>query len=319
MRRPLVLVTGASPDGLNRNTALRDYVAEGFRALLGSDQVANIPLEFASERVASTRPDLVLAFGSCLPDESDFGDLEHATHRHKGTLAFWLHDDPYEFDAHAKIVDLADHVFSNDRWAARHYDRPNVWHLPMAASPTAHRSAGGGDFLRDVFFCGVGFANRRRLLSDLGSTLAGVCTEVYGDEWDESYPSFCRNERLPNSALASFYASSRIVLSMGRDHHYANRRYGLAPSSPGPRTFEAAMAGACQMHFVESLEILDYFELDKEIVLFDDPKDFEAKLSALLSDPQKAQRIGSAAQARCMRDHTYEHRSRTLLETVGLS
>ena len=30
-----VLVTGASPDNENRNTILRDYVAEGFREVLG--------------------------------------------------------------------------------------------------------------------------------------------------------------------------------------------------------------------------------------------------------------------------------------------
>ena len=309
---PIELVlAGAAPDHLNRNTALRSYVAEGFKEVLGVGRVASVPLEHAEESTRRFRPRLTLVFGSCLPDQCDYYRLRHACDTVGCPLAFWLHDDPYEFDASARVRRLADHIFTNDRWAMEHYHRERVWHLPLAASPRAHRPAHKlfhDRMARDVFFCGVSYPSRQRILRDLASVLAKVETEIYGDGWDTSLLPFCRNERIANSSLADYYATSRIVLNMGRDFHYANRKYQLDPSTPGPRTFEAAMAGACQLMFAESLEILDYFELGEEILLFDSPADFRRTLDRMLADPRHFRQIGAAAQARCLRDHTYAMR-----------
>jgi spore maturation protein CgeB len=321
VRNLRVLITGGTPDRMNRNVALRHYVAEGFSEILGGQQVVDLPVEVAASRVRTWNPQLVLVFGSCLPDECDYTELRYACDQAKALLAFWLHDDPYEFDSHAKLLRIADHIFSNDRWASMHYHRENVWHLPMAASPTAHTS--GMDVSeeakkRDVFFGGVGFQNRRRILKDLSGILSKVHTEIYGDEWNTDDLLFCRNQRIPNEALKDYVASSRIVLNLGRDFHYANKKYDLVPSTPGPRTFEAAMAGACQMMFADSLEVMDYFELGSEIVLFDDPSDFEAKLIDLLGHPEKRFKMGTAARARCLKEHTYAARASKILDLTGI-
>lgn len=127
---------------------------------------------------------------------------------------------------------------------------------------------------------------------------------------------FCKNERLPPEKLPEYYGSSAVVLNLGRDFHYANAKYLLAPSTPGPRTFEAAMAGACQFLFVNSLEVLDYFRADEEIVLFNDPAEFEARLAALLADNEARRQIGAAARARCLRDHTYAAPGRSCNESA---
>lgn len=316
-----VLITGASPDFLNRNVPLRNHVTEGFSEILGSDQVVQLPLEVAPDRIRTWIPQLVLVFGSALPDSADYTGIRCAAACVGAPLAFWVHDDPYEFDAGAKIRRMADHIFSNDRWASRHYHRDNVWHLPMAASPTAHSPAGEmGEYSeeRDLFFCGVAFEKRKRMVKDLSQIIIKVKTEIYGEGWDISDLPFCRNERIPQEQLVMFYVSSRIVLNLGRDFNYANRQYDLVPSTPGPRTFEAAMAGACQMIFADSLEIMDYFEIDKEIVLFDDPTDFEAKLFDLLDHPEKRVAIGQAARVRCLKDHTYAARAALIMKLTGL-
>ena len=158
---------------------------------------------------------------------------------------------------------------------------------------------------RDVFFCGVAFPGRLRMLKDLSAVLDRAHTEVFGEGWDTDLLRFCKNDRLQPEQLPEYYASSAIVLNLGRDFHYANRKYQLAPSTPGPRTFEAAMAGACQFFFVDSLEILDYFHPDEEIVLFNDPTEFEARLTELLMDVVKRKQIGNAARTRCLSEHTY--------------
>ena len=317
-----LVLAGASPDQINLNAALRSYVAEGFEEVFGAGRVANVPLAHADESTRRFRPRLTLLFGSCLPDPCDYFRLRHACDQVGCPLVFWLHDDPYEFDAGAKVRRIADHIFTNDRWAMEHYHRDRVWHLPLAASPRVHwphRELFHVRPARDVFFCGVADASRQGILRDLAAVLGTVQTQIYGDGWDTSSLPFCRNERIPNDRLADYYATSRVVLNLGRDFHLANRKYQLDPTTPGPRTFEAAMAGACQLMFAESLEILDYFRLDGEILLFDSPADFQQTLHRLLADPKRCRRIGAAAQARCLRDHTYAARARQLLSLVGLS
>lgn len=319
-----VIITGGTPDWINRNVLLRKYVADGFSEVLGWGQVVNLPLEVVPSRVRNWMPGLVVVFGSCLPDYCEYSELRYACDQVGAIMAFWVHDDPYEFDSNAKIVRIADHIFSNDKWASEHYDRENVWHLPMAAIPRvkqpANKVAQESDESkqRDVFFCGVGFQNRKRMLKDLSVILNKVHTEIFGDEWDTGELTFCRNQRIPNDQVSDYYASSRIVLNLGRDFNYANSKYQLTPSTPGPRTFEAAMAGACQMMFVDSLEVVDYFEIDKEIVLFDNPAEFEAKLMDLLNNPEKRAGIGISAHLRCLKEHTYAVRAQQILKRTGL-
>src|SRR3972149_8752563 len=182
-----VLITGGTPDWINRNIILRNHIAEGFSTILGKEHVKNLPLEVAASRVTSSRPEMVLVLGSCLPDSCDYSGLRHACDQTGSILAFWLHDDPYEFDSNAKIINIADHIFSSDRWASEHYHRANVWHLPLAASQDAHQLSKiiSEDMMqRDVFFCGVGFQNRRMMLKDLSAVLNKVHTEICGDEWN---------------------------------------------------------------------------------------------------------------------------------------
>lgn len=312
-----VLISSASPDHANRNAAMRGYVAAGFGEILGSAAVGNLPLHLAPAAIARDGPELVVCFGSCMPDASGFAQLRHACDRAGATLAFWLHDDPYEFDFRYKVLDVADFVFSNDRWAALHYEHPRAAHLPMAASRTAHWRPVRTDKSMDVFFCGVAFENRKRLAADLARVLARHRTRFLGDGWPVERLPFTENRRLGNAELADHYAGARVTLNMGRDLDLANRRYQLCPSTPGPRTFEAAMAGAAQMFFVEGLEIADYFEPDREIVLFDSVREFEQRLTELLDAPERAAAIGAAAQRRALAEHCYAHRARRILDTVG--
>ena len=300
---------------------LRGYIAEEFSTILGKEQVRHLPLEVAPSRVRSWDPELTLVLGSCKQDFCDYTELRSACDQTESILAFWLLEDPFDFDSNAKILRIADFIFTNDRWASEHFHRENVFHLPLAASPTAHSSRSRipeNQMQRDVFFAGAGFANRERMIKDLSQTLAKVKTEIFGSKWNIDELPFCRNQWIPNNQLHDYLASSRIVLNLGRELNFANARYQLAPSTPGPRTFEAAMAGACQMIFADSLEVMDYFTVDTEIVLFNNPSDFEFVLMDLLQNPEKRARIGAAARERCLNDHTYSHRARRILGWTGI-
>jgi spore maturation protein CgeB len=232
-------------------------------------------------------------------------------------LTFWLHDDPYEFDFNYKILDVADLIFSNDKWAVTHYQHPHVYHVPLGASMVDHFRQIRPAKDRDVFFCGVGFANRVALLRDCSPCLAGANVEVLGAEWPQDL-RFARNERVENTALPDYYAGSLITLNIGRRFDLANARFNLDAPTPGPRTFEAAMAGTVQCMFVEGLEIYDYFDPDAgEILLFDSPAELGRHVEMLRSDPAAAASIASAAQKRAISEHTYAHRAARILSLVG--
>jgi spore maturation protein CgeB len=308
-----VLVCGASPDSINNNAQLRRYVGEGFAELLGESQVRTCSLEVAEYCAEAFAPQLIVVFGSCMPAVSVYHGLKNYALRSGACLGFWLHDDPYEFDFNYKILNVADVIFSNDRWAVTHYQHPHVHHVPLAASKADHFRAWRPQKERDVFFCGVGFPNRVALLRDCASSLAGAKVDVLGAEWPADL-RFARNERVDNPALPDYYASSLMTLNMGRRFDLANARFNLDASTPGPRTFEAAMAGTVQCMFVEGLEITDYFDPDAgEILLFDSPAELRRHLDMLRADPAAATSIAIAAQARALREHTYTQRAQRIL------
>lgn len=312
-----VIVSGSFPDRMNSNLILRSYLAEGLRDCLGTDAVIDVPLDTLPAAVHLHRPELVLCFGSCPPEVTNFAPLRKACNAIGAHLAIWLHDDPYEFDLSFSATEVADTIFSNDRWATVHYDHPRAFHLPLGASRKAHYRDWMDVKDTDVFFCGVAFANRVALLKDLAPILARYHTTIYGAGWPEKLPGVT-NQRIPNSELSDRCARALTTLYMGRNLHFANRRYQLDPSTPGPRFFEAAMSGAVQLVFVDSLEVLDYFQPEQGILLYDDPKAFSLHLARLREEPAFARQVARAGQDRAVREHTYTVRASKLLELCGL-
>ena len=312
-----MLICSASPDTLNHNSALRCYVGRGFSEILPDGHVITCSLEIAAETAKRFHPELVVVFGSCMPDSCDYTGLRTICSVSGAVLAFWLHDDPYEFDHNYKIYKYADFIFSNDKWAVAHINQPNVFHLPLAADPLAHFRSIRCDMDRDVFFCGVGFPNRQQLLADCTEVLSPFRVEVLGAEWSERI-AFCRNARVSNEDLPDYYAASLVTLNIGRRFNLANSKYQLDATTPGPRTFEAAMAGAVQCVYLEGLELADYFVLGEEILVYDSPTELGMLVDELRSDAVRRKQIAERSQARVARDHTYAKRARDLLCACGL-
>jgi spore maturation protein CgeB len=311
---PFTLVTSTLPDYLNTNVAIRDYVADGLVELLGEIRVACCPFELAPVRIRASRPRLVIAIGSLACDTSDLRALRQAADAVGAVLAFWLHDDPYEFDYAFKAELTADIVFSNDAWATTHYRHGSVHHLPLAASAKAHYRAPLAMSQRtfSLFFCGVAYPNRVDLLRKSDEILCRHSVAVLGAGWPGDIRC-ARNHRLSVNEMADYTREARLTLNVGRDLNIANSRYALPASTPGPRTFEAALAGTAQLYFASGLEILDYFENETEILLIDCAADIGRALERASDEPEAIEAIGVRAQQRAMKEHTYTNRVRRVL------
>ncbi|MBU0726283.1 MAG: glycosyltransferase [Alphaproteobacteria bacterium] len=314
-----LLVMSGSPDALNTNASLRHYVGEGFRAAFPEATIAVSSYEDGVRSAQALQPDMTLVFGSIMLDGADFGPIAEVTKRHGRLLGFWLHDDPYEFDMNARIYGMADIVFTNDRASLDFYP-PSVpvHHLPLAGSAATHLrpvvTRGGPD----LFFCGHRFANRSRFFGDLAPHAKRLGAElcVVGSGWERDAIEGVTPMRLPNAALPDLYASALGVVNIGRDENIANRRFAIRPSTPGPRTFEAAFAGAAQIMLTAGLEILDYFEPDSEILLADDAGDCAEHWQRLLKDRDYSLLLGRNAQRRALAEHGYDARARRIADLV---
>jgi spore maturation protein CgeB len=110
-------------------------------------------------------------------------------------------------------------------------------------------------------------------------------------------------QHLPPDAHAAFFSSSRLTLNVTRRDMAA---MGWCPSG---RLFEAAACGAPVLS--DRWEGLErFFEPDREILLADSSGD---AVAALDLDPAEAARIGAAARARVLAEHTSDHRAADLL------
>lgn len=315
-QKKTILISGASYDGPNRNAVLRTYVTEGFQEVLGEEHVHQVALDYINEGLLKHQPSILLLFGSCMPDDISYKAVKKICTEKNILLVFWLHDDPYEFDYGYKVEEVADVVFSNDKWASLHYSHSDVFHMPLAASKKTHYQQISKDYEHDIFFCGVAFKNRVQLIHDLDRVLSKYKTLILGAEWPDHSADYLINRTIQNDKLIDYYASSKIVLNMGRHFNYSNHKYLLAPSTPGPRTFEAAMAGTVQFYFAESLEILDYYDDGKEIFVFDSIKDFSQKIEMIIEDEDAVSSISRAAQQKTLNAHTYSHRAADIMQVL---
>lgn len=313
-----VLITSTTPDCLNSNLAIRDYVANGFSLAFPEVNVVKTSVEIAADMTLAHRPNLVLAVGGLVVDSVDYWALRRACDQVGAVLAFWLHDDPYEFDYAFKVNGVADVIFTNDLWTLEHYQHPNVYHLPLAGCESTHFRPIHPEQDRAItaFFCGVGYPNRITIFRQAAAILCSSNTVVMGEHWTADLP-FARNQRLSPDLFSDYVSNSLITFNIGRDFNLANRRYAITPSTPGPRTFEVALSGSAQLFFVDSLEIEDYFEPNSEIILFDSVKEIQETLQHAIDEPEWVINIAQNAQAKALQNHCYQHRVEKIVQVCA--
>lgn len=312
-----VLICGNAPLESEANASIRGSIRDGWVDCLSAVQVFSSSLDGAVAAIETMRPDLVLCIGSYLPETAYFGEVTRAAREAGAATVFWATEDPYEKDASYRIEMQFDAIFTCDKWTQRFYDRPRVFHLPLAGCPHRHHVPiqQAVDRPIDVLFCGVAFANRQEIVAQLLPALSGLRLCVTGPGWGGFGTGFSA-QRIDKARLIELYARSKIVLNLGRSLNFENSRYQIAASTPGPRTFEAAMAGALQFFHEDTLEIRDYFEED-EIPGFSARHDFSHLCDRFLTTEVLRTGTAARAQERALAEHTYASRARRMIETLS--
>jgi spore maturation protein CgeB len=298
------------------NAQVRATIMNGWSELVGADNVIAANIAGVSAAIAGFRPNIVLAIGSYLPESTYFGELAREARQAGAATVFWATEDPYEQDANYRIVNDFDVIFSCDRWGTNFYAHRRARHLPLAGCPLLHYQPYDPAAERpvDVLFCGIAFSSRKELIGQLLPSLAGLQLQFIGPGWGQFGPGFS-DRRIDKTELIALYRTAKIVLNLGRSLHFENRRYMLAPSTPGPRTFETALAGAVQLFHEDTFEIRRYFSRH-EVPTFSTPREFDALLGHFLADAGARAAAALAAQRRALAEHTYAHRARHVIDTL---
>ncbi|WP_231118840.1 CgeB family protein [Oecophyllibacter saccharovorans] len=315
LKGPVLFVGGGRYES-QANAQVRQTIMDGLVGAFGEAEVTMVDISGAANAVAELKPALVFSSGSYLPESTYFGEVSRAARKVGAVTAFWATEDPYEQDAHYQIDNDFDVIFSCDRWGHNFYGRKNVFHLPLGACPKLHYA----DILPDqeknidVLFCGVAFNSRKEVARNLLPVLRQLNIRFIGPGWGELGIGFS-DARIEKSQLVDLYSRSKMVLNLGRSLHFENKQFMIAPSTPGPRTFEAAAAGAFQVFHEDTYELRRYYDAD-EIPVFSNRFDFERIVDRYLNDGAARLAASRKAQERTMNEHLYVHRIAQALDIM---
>lgn len=176
-----------------------------------------------------------------------------------------------------------------------------------ALDPEAHHPAPPDPrFAADLVFMGNRLPDREARVEEFFLRAAALAPEhrflLGGSGWEDKPmpPNVRRLGHVPTPLHNAVNASARAVLNVARDSMAA------VGHSPATRVFEAAGAGACLI--TDAWEGLDAFlRPGEEVLVARDGAEVAQHLRELT--PDRARRIGAAARARILAQHTYTRRA----------
>lgn len=161
----------------------------------------------------------------------------------------------------------------------------------------------------EVVFVGARYPNREVLLRHLFQD--GLPVRVYGRDWSDHPADRLRTWRLRSSHLPNGRDLTRSEAYATMAGAAATLNIHGDQDGFTMRTFEAAGIGGVQL--VDRHDVADFYEPGKEVLVFDSPEHAAEVLRRVQRDQQLAETVRTAAAARTLAEHTFDHRTVRLL------
>lgn len=271
------------------------------KRLTGNDLIKRI------QRVlVEHNPGLVVVIGGREIDEPGFEKLRGLS---QARWVNWLPDDLGTAPEAAMVVRPYDQIYAIGTDVAAEIGERlarTVDVLAFAADPSVYRPIRTRDQYRaNVVFAGRATPRRERLLSNL----SGFGLAIWGPGWrSTTLRDYCRGEVPSTTEYINAYGGASVAINI----HHAAVEGDFREASCNQRLFELAAMGLAQV-VDERGDLPRYFQADTEVRVYQDAASLRETVRDLLENQQQAERLGEAARARLLRDHTYMHRIRTLL------
>lgn len=219
------------------------------------------------------------------------------------TLKFWGVQEAGGYSGNAEIApeyDLCITCQSKEDVDKYHMVGARALFLPPGANPCTFSPL---PVSRDipVSFIGQCYGIRPHITAWLKDHGISVCT--HGKGWPSSEISF--------QDMNTIYSRSLINLGFG---FIGN---SLVTGLKG-RDFEVPLMGGLYLTTYNQ-ELEDHFTIGKEIDCYRNKEELFAKLSYYATHPEIALKIGASGRVRCLRDHTWINRFKTILNIVSVS
>jgi spore maturation protein CgeB len=256
------------------------------------------------DTVDASRPELVL----CVLMSYETWIESLAAIRQRGVAVLsWGTDDSWRYEQLSRLI--APHV---DLWAttsaaaaakAKHERLDNFMVTQWAASSARScEPLPSRDCSYDVSFVGSRYGNRSQWIERLAQR--GITVECFGQGWPSG--------PVAAELIPQIYRKSRVSLNFGDSGLQWQGLRAYRSRQIKARTFEVPAAGGCLLtQPADHLET--YYRPGAELELFDSEQQLVDTLQALLSDPERRDRIAWAGYRRTMTEHLYEIRFQTLL------
>ena len=260
------------------------------------------------------RPDVLMVF---------FGigiDMEEVRYiKRRGVITvFWGGDEEDWFHYYIRISPEFDLwcCYSTATLYAHQQAGARAIYFPYAADPALFfpvrlKREEKGAFDADIAFVGCHYPEREAIFRHL-SNWYKVKAHYTGRE-SEEVPV----EQIDFERLRKIYAGAKIVLDpFGTCDRQRSGLLGSKRSYGVPcRTFEVPACRAFGLQpFREDLPLL--YDIGKEVDVFHDEEEMMDKISFYMKNPQKREDLAKKAYFRTLREHTYEHRAKTLLNAI---
>ncbi|MES1259612.1 MAG: glycosyltransferase, partial [Gemmatimonadota bacterium] len=123
-----------------------------------------------------------------------------------------------------------------------------------------------------------------------------------------SLRDYCRGEAPGTEEYVKAYGGATVSVNI----HHVLVENDPREASCNQRVFELAAMGAAQV-VDDRGDLPRCFEEGREVAVFRDGAGLRALVRDLIENPADAERLGQAARARMLQEHTYMHRLRQLL------
>ena len=212
--------------------------------------------------------------------------------RKEGTIVVgWFLDDEVHFDDYSKWwIPYLDYCVTNDSKAVPKYRALNAWAIQAIGTGTAvDRDWSNIEEKYEVSFVGYKDYARKQYINKLKKR--GIPIHPFGKGWG-GYVSF--------EAMIDIFKTSKINLNFSG--------IGYAPwiKQMKGRIFEVCLAGGFLLtEYVPGIE--NYFEIDKEIVCFEDTEEMIDKITYYLNHETERRAIAQAGWERATGEYTSFH------------
>ena len=222
----------------------------------------------------------------------------------------WFSDDQWRFNYSRYWTPFFNWVVTTASTALpkyAHLGYSNVIKSQYACNPFLYRKL-DLPLKYDVTFVGQPHSNRRQIIQSLRD--ADINIHVWGPGW--------KSGRISQEKMIYIFNQSRINLNFLKSS---------TPDQDAPtdhlseqikvRSFEIPGCGGFNLS-ESAKDIGNYYELDKEIVCFQDIGELKEKIHYYLSNEDERAAIAQAGYQRTLHEHTYVHRFNSIFKQLEL-